>query len=110
MKVQTNTKGDVYIVELEGDLDVFSCVTLKQEIDRLFNAGAQKMILNMNKVPYIDSRGVGVLIYTNSLFKKAGRKFFLTHVNGSVRRVIELTKLIGYLPIANSDEEAIQKM
>ncbi|MEM5947173.1 STAS domain-containing protein [Spirochaetia bacterium 38H-sp] len=110
MKLQTKNQGDVQIIELDGDLDVFSCVALKQEVDKLFNAGTQKMIINMNKVPYIDSRGVGVLIYTNSLFKKSGRKFFLTNVNGSVKRVIELTKLLGYLPIANSDTEAIQQM
>jgi anti-sigma B factor antagonist len=34
-------------------------------------------------------------------------KLAISNVHGSVKKVIELTKLTGYFPIANSVEEAL---
>ena len=39
--------------------------------------------------------------------KKMNLKFAISNVHGSVKKVIELTKLMGYFPIANSVEEAL---
>jgi anti-sigma B factor antagonist len=37
-------------------------------------------------------------------------KLAITNIHGSVKKVIELTKLMGYFPITNSIEEALQQM
>ena len=34
-------------------------------------------------------------------------KLYISNIHGSVKKVIELTKLMGYFPIANSVEEAL---
>ena len=34
-------------------------------------------------------------------------KLYIVNIHGSVKKVIELTKLMGYFPIANSVDEAL---
>ena len=41
------------------------------------------------------------------MYKKMNLKLAISNIHGSVKKVIELTKLMGYFPIANSVEEAL---
>ena len=43
----------------------------------------------------------------SSTSKKMNLKLAIASVHGSVKKVIELTKLTGYFPMANSVEEAL---
>jgi anti-sigma B factor antagonist len=61
-------------------------------------------------VEYIDSSGIGALIYITSTIKKMNLKLAITNVKGSVKKVIELTKLTGFFPILPSLEEAVKSM
>ena len=47
------------------------------------------------------------MIYICSTVKKMNLKLSIANIHGSVKKVIELTKLMGYFPIANSVEEAL---
>ena len=64
-------------------------------------------VINLEQVDYIDSSGIGALIYICSTVKKMNLKLAIASVHGSVKKVIELTKLTGYFPMANSVEEAL---
>ena len=64
-------------------------------------------VINLEQVDYIDSSGIGALIYICSTIKKMNLKLAIASVHGSVKKVIELTKLMGYFPMANSVEEAL---
>ena len=46
----------------------------------------------------------------NTKIKKLNLKLSIANIHGSVKKVIELTKLMGYFPIANSVEEALLKI
>ena len=43
----------------------------------------------------------------DTTIKKQNLKLAISNIHGSVKKVIELTKLMGYFPIANSVEEAL---
>ena len=43
----------------------------------------------------------------SEFIKKMNLKLAISSIHGSVKKVIELTKLMGYFPIANSVEEAL---
>ncbi len=77
---------------------------------KLVGRKAKGIIINMADAKYIDSSGVGSIIYSYALCKNNKIAFYLTDVHGSVRRVIELTKLIGFLPIVENQAEAFQRI
>ena len=108
MEIKTRENASVFVIDVIGDMDLYSSFRLKELVDWLTNENIKKFIINLDEVSYIDSSGVGSLIYINSLCKKKEIAFKIVNVKGTVRRVIELTKLLGYLPIANSEDDAIQ--
>ena len=74
---------------------------------KMLEKNVKSFIINLEQVDYIDSSGIGALIYICSTIKKMSLKLAIANIHGSVKKVIELTKLMGYFPIANSIEEAL---
>lgn len=100
-------QSGVHILRVVGELDLYNSYKLKDLVAKLTAGPIRGLILNLDKTSYIDSSGIGVLILTRSLCKNKNLFFRTVHVHGPVRRVIELTKLIGYLPILGTEEEAL---
>lgn len=110
MELHKRMSGNVHIIDVKGDLDLYNSHKLKESVNELVAWKIGGLILNFEQVDYIDSSGVGVLIYSNSLLKSNQTPFHIIQVHGSVRRVIELTKLIGFLPITETEEAALNQI
>lgn len=107
MELKIRKNGDVYIVDVNGEMDLYNSYKLKELVMKMIEKGIKTFVINLEQVDYIDSSGIGALIYISSTVKKMSLKLALSNVHGSVKKVIELTKLTGYFPIANSVEEAL---
>ena len=110
MELRHSQRSQCSIIDIHGDLDLYNAFKLKDLTSRLTAEHVLGMVINLDDVKYIDSTGVGAVIYSYVQCKNAKISFFLTNVHGSVRRVIELTKLIGFLPIVETVDEALQKI
>ena len=75
---------------------------------KMLEKKVERFIINLENVDYIDSSGIGALIYICSTIKKMGLKLVITNIHGSVKKVIELTKLMGYFPITPTIDEALE--
>jgi anti-sigma B factor antagonist len=98
------------IIAVEGELDLYNAFRLKELTMKLVSSAVKGIVINLAEAKYIDSSGIGSIIYSYALCKNNKIAFYLTDVHGSVRRVIELTKLIGFLPIVENQEEALHKI
>jgi anti-anti-sigma factor len=67
-------------------------------------------ILNLKKVTYVDSSGIGAILAIHAMLAQAGMHFRIVHVSRPVQRVLELTKLVGFLPIMSNEMEAIESI
>lgn len=110
MEIKLREYLSIYILDIIGEIDLYNCQQLKEIINKLIAKNISSCILNFEQVTYIDSSGVGALIYTYTNLKNNQIKFYLTHLSGSVKRVIELTKLNKYLPIEESIANAVNKI
>jgi anti-sigma B factor antagonist len=108
LKIRKNESN--YIIDVNGEMDLYNSYKLKELVMKMLEKKVEHFIINLENVDYIDSSGIGALIYICSTIKKLGHRLIITNIHGSVKKVIELTKLMGYFPIANSIEEAILKM
>ncbi|MDA3851250.1 MAG: anti-sigma factor antagonist [Spirochaetaceae bacterium] len=110
MELKIRKNEDIYIVDVNGEMDLYNSYKLKELVMKMLEKKVSKFIINMENVEYIDSSGIGALIYISSTIKKLNLKLLITNVRGSVKKVIELTKLMGYFPITQSINEAIKTM
>ncbi len=110
MELNIRKNGEVYIIYVNGEMDLNNSYKHKELVMKMLEKNVQAFIINLEQVDYIDSSGIGALIYICSTVKKMNLKLAITNIHGSVKKVIELTKLMGYFPITNSIEEALQQM
>ena len=107
MELKIRKNGEIYIIDVDGEMDLYNSYKLKELVMKMFEKSVKSFIINLEKVDYIDSSGIGALIFICSTIKKMNLKLAISNIHGSVKKVIELTKLMGYFPIANSVEEAL---
>ena len=107
MELKIRKNGDVYIIDVNGEMDLYNSYKLKELVMKMIEKNIKIFIINLEQVDYIDSSGIGALIYISSTIKKMNLKLAISNIHGAVKKVIELTKLMGYFPIANSVEEAL---
>jgi anti-anti-sigma factor len=79
---------------LQGELD-------KQTVNRKW------VVLHLEEVDYIDSRGLGALLRTFGALRATGGSLQLCQVSPAVLKVLTITKLLSVLPIHSSESEAI---
>ena len=110
MELKIRKNANTYIIDVNGEMDLYNSYKLKELVLKMLEKKIERFIINLENVDYIDSSGIGALIYICSTIKKLRYRLVITNIHGSVKKVIELTKLMGYFPIANSIEEAILRM
>jgi anti-sigma B factor antagonist len=100
----------VTAIELEGEMDLYNSHKLKEQVQQVFDQDARALILDFQHLEYIDSSGISVLLYAFTQAKKRNLGLWFVHVHGPVRKVIELTSLLGFFPIADSYEDALNML
>lgn len=97
-------------MELQEEIDLFHANKLKLYFNKIFESTHNKIILNFQDVTYIDSSGIGALLNIFKETKKRNIRMFFINIHGSVKKVIELTKLDDYFPILRSEDEAMEQL
>jgi len=110
MELKIRKSGESYIIDVNGEMDLYNSYRLKELVMKMLEKKVERFIVNLEQVDYIDSSGIGALIYICSTIKKMNLRLVITNIHGSVKKVIELTKLMGYFPIMPTIEEALVKL
>jgi anti-sigma B factor antagonist len=110
MELKIRKSQEIYIVDVQGELDLYNAYKLKELLTKMLEKKIERFIINLDEVEYIDSSGIGALIYISSTVKKSNLKLAITNVHGSVQKVMELTKLMDYFPITATLDEAMKKV
>lgn len=107
MEISRRQSGDVVILDVNGEIDLYNAPEIKDTINKLIEEKKYNVVINLDKVSYIDSSGIGALISSLSNLKKYQGGLKICNVSGSVRKVFELTKLTSFFEIYDSEQEAI---
>lgn len=110
METKLRKQDDVFIIDVQGELDLYNTSQLRELFSKMIEKGVKKVVINLAGVNYIDSSGIGTLINIHSLSQQKSISFCIANVEGTVKKVIELTKLTGFFPLASSLEEAVTKV
>ena len=108
MELKIRKHSETYIIDVVGEMDLYNSYKLKELVSKMIEKKVNKLIINLEKVDYIDSSGIGALISICSTMKKLNNVLYISNVHGSVKKVIELTKLTGYFPLTNNVEDSLK--
>ena len=98
------------VVEVAGEIDLYSAPGLRAELGRAVETSdsAPRIVVDLSGVTFLDSTGVGVLVGALKGAREAGGQLALCSAQARVRRVFEITGLIGALPLFDARGEALE--
>ena len=98
----------ITIMDLQGRIVVGSEASdLRRKFTQLVEQGKTKVIVNLKKVDYIDSTGLGTLVIGHSVNEKAGGAMKLLNVPKRSAQLLILTKLTTVFEIYDDEQAAI---
>ena len=110
-KMDTRTTAqELPIIELEGEVDVYTAPQLKQQMISMLEGGARDLVVNLTKVDYLDSTALGVLIGGLKRMREMEGNMVLVCPSPRIRRVFEITGLDKIFDIYNTEDEALGAM
>ena len=62
LKLDHHTRDGIEVVDVEGEIDVYTAPRLRELLIELVNNGHYQLVVNMEKVEFLDSTGLGVLV------------------------------------------------
>lgn len=109
MKLETRKKGDVVVVDFEGRLAAgVGDTMLPKLVEQLLTEGNKKILLNLSRMDYIDSNGLGELVQSLKMSKRAGASLRLLQPQDRVRKTLKLTNLLPMFNVYESEAEALK--
>ncbi len=108
MEISVKHQGDTAIIDVTGDIDLYSSPQVRQTVlETLNKKEAKRVIVNLTGVRYIDSSGVASLVEGLQLSRKSQVRFGLCGLNKAPRQVLELTRLIKVFEIFDTVDAAL---
>lgn len=100
--------GKYIIAELEGELDIENSAFFKEESFDRISEGKVNIIIELSKVNYIDSSGLGVLISIQKEARMNGGSLVLVGISQQVKNMMKMTHLDSFFEIHDRKEEVFE--
>ena len=108
MNISTRQIESAFIVDVTGDITLYNTPEVRRILlDLLKEKRVRRVIVNLEKVKYIDSAGVASLVEGLKLSRDLKSGFALYGLSRSTREVLELTRLLKVFEVHNTEEEAL---
>jgi anti-sigma B factor antagonist len=108
MQITERSVGDVIILDLDGRLVVEDGVTpFVERMNALVRHGRKKILLNFALVTYLDSSGVGAVVWKYVTARKQDSRVKLLNLTRKSQNVLMITKLLTVIEAFDSEQQAI---
>jgi anti-sigma B factor antagonist len=98
------------IVVLTGEVDIYTAPQFKESMLALFDAGVDRLVVDLSGVTFVDSTALGVLIGGVRRLRTAGGAMALVVTSRAVQRVLSITGLDRVFTIHATREAALESL
>ena len=99
-RCETGRDGDVTWVRPIGELDIDTSPQVDQELAAARAAGADRIVLDMRELTFMDSTGLRLVIRWDTAGREDGFAFAIVPGRDAVQRVFRLTGMDDVIPVA----------
>ena len=107
LKLDHHTKDGIEIVDVEGEIDVYTAPRLRELLIDLVNNGFYQLVVNMEKVEFLDSTGLGVLVGGLKRVRAHDGSLDLVCTQERILKIFRITGLTKVFGIHDTVDEAI---
>jgi len=98
------------VVAAVGEVDLHTAPEIKRRITELAEAGHTQIVVDLSRIDYLDSTGLGVLVGSLKRLREKDGELRLVHPTPRVMRVLEITRLVNVFQIFDTEEEALSSL
>ena len=107
MEIHTRDENAVKIVSFDGELDTNTSPEAEAYLNELRAGGTQKILLNFEKLDFISSAGLRVLLATAQELKGSGGGFRICCLNADVKEVFDISGFSTLLMVFENEVEGL---
>jgi len=109
MKVTKEEHGDIIVLRMSGNITIGEGdIALRREVNASLEKGFEKIILDLNKVKYMDSSGVGEMVAAYTTVKNRGGELKLVNLHSKILDLLQITALVTVFSIHDTTKEALE--
>lgn len=111
LNIETERIGSNLIVAIDGELDLETSPAFRNTVEEALDhyPVIRHLILDLKKVQFIDSSGLGVILGRFKRLSQEGGRLSAVNVSGQVKRIFELSGLLKIMTIYSDRKQALDK-
>ena len=110
LKIVVEEKDDVMVLRLDGEVDVYTAPKLKSRLIDLVDQGKFKIIVDLEKVAFMDSSGLGVLVGGLKRVRSHDGAISLICSQENILKIFRITGLVKIFPIFDNESQALESV
>ncbi|MET3961586.1 anti-sigma B factor antagonist [Marmoricola sp. OAE513] len=107
LSLETRELDGHTLVAVGGEIDVYTAPKLRDKITELVSAGHHSLIIDMEKVDFLDSTGLGVLVGGLKKIRAEDGSMSLICSQERLLKIFQITGLAKVFTIHNSESAAL---
>ncbi len=107
MRIAVREADQTIVLDVEGNVDLKNSPAMRKALlDNLKRA--TRVVVNLEKVPYIDSSGIATLVEGLKASQELKHRLVLAGLSPMARKVLELTRLTTLFEIYENADQALK--
>lgn len=107
LSVSTRDEGQFTVVEVGGEVDVYTAPRLREAVVSAIDAGNVKLVIDVDRVDFLDSTGVGVLVGALKKVRGEGGTLDIVCTQPRLLKIFDITGLDKVFGLHASVPDAI---
>ena len=107
MEVKSSQQNGVAVIQVTGEVNISTSPDLKKSFEKM---PSLKVIIDLEKVGYVDSSGLATLVEILKKSKSQGGQLALAGLSDKVKSLFEITKLDKLFSIFPNQQAALTKI
>jgi anti-sigma B factor antagonist len=109
LEITRRDVNGIYVLELSGRLALGDeSMGFRTSVEELLSSGASRIVINLERVHYVDSAGLGALIEAHRKTKAKGGRLRICNLGPKFKQALELARLLPIFETCASEAAALE--
>jgi len=107
MEIIEREDGEIRVLSFVGRLDTNTTPDAEAQINTLLDTGVNKLLINFEKIDYVSSAGLRLLLATAKRLKGSAGDLRICCLNATVQEVFDISGFTSILSVTAAEQEAL---
>ena len=102
------TENGNLVIQLSGEMDALGCSKIRPNLEEIANQTHLHTVLDINQISFIDSSGIGAIVFLFKRLKQQGRSLEIIGVQGQPQELMTLLRIDAAIPVTATIDRQLE--